>query len=284
MSALVERRGSVHWVRPAHHRLSLGAALIAAVGSVVGLSAVDQIYGNETVDLVVVSVAQDLVNLIVVAPLIVVLGVLGSRGSLRAYLCWLGTLAFTVYSYVIYAFSIQFGPLFLAWLAVLGLSFYALVLSLAGADTEEIRRRFGGRPMPRVGWTIVALAALFGLLWLREIVPDLLAGRPSTSADVWQVPTNPVHVLDLSVVLPAVLIAAVSLMRRAPLGYVAAPGVFVFLALTCLPILVTPLVAVARGVEPAWAVMAPILVVLLVTTGSLWWMLRAVAVKPAPAS
>ncbi len=273
-ATVAQRLRAGSWLRPAHHLLSLGAALLAAVGSVAGLAAVDRVYGRETVDLVGVSVAQDLVNLIVVAPLIVILGVLASRGSMPAYLCWLGALAFTVYSYAIYAFSIHFGPLFLLWVAVLGLSFYAMVMSLAAVDSAAVRQGFEARPMPGIAWTLIALAILFGLLWLSEIVPDLVAGRLSTSAQVWLVPTNPVHVLDLSIVLPAVLLVAVSLLRRQPLGYLAAPGVLVFLALTCLPILLTPVVALARDVEPAWGVMAPIAVVLLVTTASLWRMLR----------
>jgi hypothetical protein len=49
------------------------------------------------------------------------------------------------------------------------------------------------------------VAALFLLLWLSEILPDLLAGAPSRSAGDRNVPTNPVHVLDLAFFLPAVI-------------------------------------------------------------------------------
>jgi hypothetical protein len=43
-------------------------------------------------------------------------------------------LAFTVYNYVIYAFSVPFGPLSPLWLAVLGMSLYALIGGIASAD------------------------------------------------------------------------------------------------------------------------------------------------------
>lgn len=72
----------------------LAAALGAAAGNIVGLLATDRIYGLET------SFQQ---------------------GSVRAYVCWLGCVMFTAYSHAIYAFSIHFGPLFLPWVAVLGL-------------------------------------------------------------------------------------------------------------------------------------------------------------------
>jgi len=81
--------------------LSLTAALLAAVGSVAGLLAFDSIYDQETVALADASAAQDIVNLMLVAPLMAALAVVGSRGSLRAYLCWLGLVAFTVYNYAI---------------------------------------------------------------------------------------------------------------------------------------------------------------------------------------
>jgi hypothetical protein len=41
-------------------------------------------------------------------------------------------------------------------------------------------------------------------------------------------------------------------------GYATAAGQLVFLALTCLPILITPLVAALRGHAPAWAVVIPV--------------------------
>jgi hypothetical protein len=255
--------------------LSLAAALTAAVGSVVGLLAAERIYGQETATLADTATAQDAVNLAVVVPLIVVLGVRASQGSVRAYVCWLGCLAFTVYNYAIYAFSIHFGPLFLPWVAVLGLCFYALVGSLATVDATAVKNTFSGRALPLTAWALIAFAVLFMLLWLGQIVPDLLAGNPSRSADGWNVPTNPVHVLDLALFLPAVLTSGVLLLRRHAVGYATAPGQLVFLALTCLPIFLTPPVAVARSHEPGWAVLVPIGIVLTATLVILWRTLRS---------
>lgn len=250
-------------------RLSVAAAVIAAAGSIVALMATHRIYGRETVDLIDPSTAQDAVNLVVVAPLIVLLGVRAGRGSVRAYTCWLGCLAFTAYSYAIYTFSIHFGPLFLAWVAVLGLAFYALVAALATVDAAPVARWFGHRAMPLATWTLGLAASAFGLLWLSQILPDLLAGRASASAAALNLPTNPVHVLDLALFLPAVAASGVLLLRRTALGYLTAPGNLVFLALTCLPILVTPAVAEVRGHDPSWSVTVPIGVALVAATAVL---------------
>jgi hypothetical protein len=279
---ILDGRGAVVPVARLWWLLSLAAAVIAAMGSIFGLVAAQRIYGRETTGFIDQAVAQDVVNLAVVAPLTVVLGIRARRGSVRAYTCWLGCLAFTAYSYAIYAFSIHFGPLFLAWLAVLGLSFYALLGSLTTVDTTVVARWFGNREMPVTGWTLIIAAAAFGLLWLSGILPDLLAGRASASAAALNLPTNPVHVLDLALFLPAVLASGTLLLRRRPLGYVTAPGVLTFLILTCLPVLVTPLMSMANGRDPAWGALAPLGLVFVAATGVLCRTLRRPGSTSAP--
>jgi membrane protein DedA with SNARE-associated domain len=69
--------------------------------------------------------------------------------------------------------------------------------------------------------------------------------------------------------------SGVLLLRRHPFGYSTVVGQLVWFALTCLPILVTPFVAAARGHEPGWAVMVPIGVVLVAVVGVLHAAVRA---------
>jgi hypothetical protein len=254
--------------------LASSAALLAALGSVVGSSAGRAIYGQETAILADQAAAQDLVNLLLVAPLTILLGWLARRQVVRAYLCWVGCLAFTVYNYAIYLFSVHFGPLFLVWVAVLGLTIFALIGGLVTAGTDTIKAQFRGRVSRWPAWFLIAVAVLFALLWLREIVPDLAAGRPSRSAADWQVPTNPVHVLDLSFFLPAAAASGVLLLRRHRFGYATAAGQLTWVALTSLPILVTPLVAEVRGHQAAWAVIGPVGVILLGSVAALLRFLR----------
>ena len=265
---------------------SIAAALLGGVGSVVGLTANTRVYGGEVGDLIDQATAQDLVNLVVVAPLTVVLGRAAARGSVRAFTCWVGCVAFTVYSYAIYTFSIHFGPLFLVWVAVLGLSFYALVGALTTTDATLVARWFGGRSTSLTSWTSWVAGTAFGLLWLSEILPDLAAGRASTSGAALNLPTNPVHVLDLALFLPAVLVSGTLLRRRRPLGFATAPGVLVFLALTSVPIEVSPLMALAHGRTPAWGAAVPIGIVLAWTAFVLHRTLHQPhpATTPGPAS
>ncbi len=274
----VPSRGAVTWLW-----LSILAALLAVAGSIIALS-VPSIYTSLTPAFLPQALAQDIANLALVSPAWLVLAALALRGSLRSYLLWLGVLTFTVYNYVIYTFSVPFGPLFLLWVAVLGLSLYALIGGVASVDHKTVESSFTSRrAVVAIAWFLIVTAVLFGLLWLSEDVPALLSGsRPQSVIDM-ALPTNPVHILDLGFFLPAVIATAVMLLKKKPLAYTLAPAFIVFLVLTGIPILLTPVVQAARGETAAWGVVAPIGALTVVLLGLLAWLLSTVQSSERPA-
>jgi hypothetical protein len=260
--------------------LSVGAALLAIAGSIIALS-VPSIYAGLTPAFLPQALAQDIANLAVVSPAWLILALLALRGSLRAYLLWLGVLAFTVYNYVIYTFSVPFGPLFLLWIAVLGLSLHALIGGVSAMDHKAVQSAYSSRGLITViAWFLIVTALLFGFLWLSEDVPALLSGsRPASVVDM-ALPTNPVHILDLAFFLPAVIVTAVMLLKRKPLAFSVAPAFIVFLVLTGIPILLTPVVQAARREAAAWGVVVPIGALTLILLGLLAWLLSTVRPNP----
>ncbi len=260
--------------------LSIAAAVLAIVGSVIGL-AVDRIYADLTPAFLPQALAQDIVNLALVSPAWLILATLALRGSLRAYLLWLGVLTFTAYNYVIYAFSIPFGPLFLPWVAVLGLTIYALIGGVEALDCGAVKTCFNSRrAVTVVAWLLIVTAILFALLWLSEDLPALVAGaRPQSIVDM-ALPTNPVHVLDLGFFLPLGIATGVLLLRRKPLGYSLAAPFIVFIVLTGIPILVTPVVQAARGQTAAWGVVVPIGTLTVILLGVLAWLTSTIRCAP----
>ena len=232
------------------------ASALALIGNVIALSDWRSVYGGETSTLVDAALAQDLVTAVVAVPLVAVTARLASRGSVGAHLIGLGALAFLVYNYAIYCFSISFGPLFLVWTAVLGLSIYALVTGLRAAGRADLGSAV--RPSRLAVVVLMGVAVLFAVLWLSEIIPDTINGRDSTSAAEWAVPTNPVHVLDLGFFLPAAFTTGLRLSRNARDGLTLAPGMLVWFVLTCLPIVLTPVVASIRSTDAAWGAVGPV--------------------------
>ena len=262
--------------------ISILAALLAVAGSVIALS-VSSIYSGLTPVFLPQGIAQDIANLSVASPVWMILAVLALRGSLRAYLLWLGVLVFTVYNYFIYTFSVPFGPLFLLWIAVLGLSIYSLIGGLTSVDHEAVRSSFTSeRAVKVVAWFLIVTGVLFAVLWLSEDVPALLAGRTPQSVIDTGLPTNPVHILDLAFFLPAVIITGLLLLKRKPIAYTLAPAFIVFLILTGIPILITPAVQTARGETAGWGVLAPIGTLTVLLLCVLIWLLQTIRAAKRP--
>jgi hypothetical protein len=263
--------------------LSIAAAILAISGNIIALS-VKSIYFSLTPEFYPQAIAQDIANLAIVAPMWLIVAVLALRGSVRAYLLWLGVLIFTVYNYVIYSFSVPFGTLFLLWVAVLGMCIYALIGGVASVDHKAVEALYRSRGATlTTAWCLIITAILFGFLWLSEDIPALLSGtRPQSLIDM-ALPTNPVHILDLAFFLPAVIATGVMLIKKKALGFTLAPSFIVFLILTGIPIMITPVVQTGRGETAAWGVVVPIGLLSVLLLGLLAWLLSTIKPLENPA-
>jgi hypothetical protein len=85
----------------------------------------------------------------------------------------------------------------------------------------------------------------------------LADGTPEFLREVG-LPTNPVHVLDLGLLLPAAVLAGVLLIRRRSWGYLLAPAVLGGIVLLGLGIIAVVAVLALRDVATAWGVAAGI--------------------------
>lgn len=255
--------------------MSISAAVIAAAGNIVALAGIGDVYDRETAAFVNQAIAQDIINLTVVSPAIIVLALMARLGSLTAYLAWLGAMSFTVYNYVIYTLSVHAGALYLPWVTVLGLSLYALIGGMAKLDRYAVKARFAAAPRRPAGWFLIIVAVLFTGLWLKDIIPALLSGQIPGGARELGLPSSPVHVLDLAFYLPATFAAGIGLLRYRAFGYAIAPGVLVFLTLTGMPIMLTPFIASARGDTPGWAALPPLAAVTVASLAILMSLLSA---------
>ena len=256
--------------------MSILAAILAIGGNVVALS-VDSIYASLTPSFLPQALAQDIASLAIVSPAWLILAALALGGSLRAHLLWLGVLTFTIYNYVIYTFSVPFGPLLPVWIAVFGLSLYALIGGVVSTNHRIVQQAYTSvRAARATGWLLIITGVLFAILWLSEDIPAWLAGKAPQSLIGMGIPTNPVHILDLAFFLPALWIIGIFLLMKKPLGYTLAPAFIVFIILTGMPILITPFVQVRLGELPGWAVMAPIGTLVAISLVFLIWLISTI--------
>jgi hypothetical protein len=189
-------------------------------------------YARETLYTRAGGVASDLVDLFLVAPVLLVSGIIAYRGSVSARLVWLGTQGYLFYNFVIYAFGVHFNPLVFVYCATLGLCFYAAVFSVPFIPLEQVAQAYAPRaPRKTIAIAFLVLSLPTAIFDLREDVGALLAGTVPQSVVATNEPVNFVHVLDLAFLLPALCITAVLLFRRKPAGYALAPALLALLAI-----------------------------------------------------
>ncbi len=243
----------------------------------VGAIAHPAVYARETASYAAQALGQDWIDALVAVPWLLVTARAAHRGSRRARLLLGGGLVYTVYEFVIYAFAVHFNGLFLVYCAGLGLSVFSLATATAGLLRDGVRSWFG--PTPRVRGPaafLLAIGASFALLWLSEILPALVRGAAPASAVDAGLITNPVHVLDLSLLLPAHLAAGTLLLRERDLGYALAPLLLAFDCLMTLSIAAVGAAMFLRAVAPTMAMAGTMLVLCVASVSFLTRFLRNV--------
>jgi hypothetical protein len=247
--------------------LTLLAAVLMAASNAAGIF-LPGTYARETASWASQGAGQDIANLFFVFPAMLVALHFAYRGSVRATLVWLGLLIYIIYSYTLYAFFVHFNSWFLVYVAVLGLSTYALFGSVIQARLDEVLRLLAANTKAKATSVFLfAFGFLFGALWLSEIVPSLLLGKAPRGIAETGLPVNPVHVLDLAFVLPGMILTAASLRKRNPLGLLFAAPFLTFSAVMGTAILSMFCVMNSRGVPIS---LAPVVVISVVVLDSVY--------------
>ena len=193
--------------------VSVVIALVVTTTSLFGLGA-DWAYASETENWRLQAQGQDVGNLAAVMTLVA--GAAASaRGSLRGFQVWIGSLAYLAYAFVIYAMAVHFGALFLPYVAVLGLTVFSIIFGFLGWRGRAVVTA-GARTLG--AGVVGVIGVLFGLLWLASIVSALASGSPPPELTEAGLVANPVHVLDLALVVPGMLITAIRARRNLPGG------------------------------------------------------------------
>jgi hypothetical protein len=201
--------------------LSVIIAILALVASAGGLLINNLYQGNAFLS--AAWFGSDLVTLFVALPILTVSMVLSLRGSGRARLVWLGMLAYMLYNFAYYVFGTAFNSLFLVYVAILDLSVLALLFALVRLDVEEIGRRF--RPATPARWiagfmafVAVGLTVFYAATSLTFVVSGQIPEIVTLTGNL----TSIVFALDLSLVVPWFVLAAIWLWQRRPWGHVLA--------------------------------------------------------------
>jgi hypothetical protein len=152
-------------------------------------------------------IGQDVFTLIVAVGLFIVPFI----GNKKIKLLQGGFFAYVGYTYVFYAFAVQFNVLFLIYVALCSLSVLGLFLVFRQLAVSTLKS-FDGWVLKGSAIYLIVVGLILALLWLGDIV-GRLAGKPMLDTPTGE-PLTPVYILDLGFVIPASLYGAVQLLRR----------------------------------------------------------------------
>ncbi|MAT98257.1 MAG: hypothetical protein CL608_14025 [Anaerolineaceae bacterium] len=191
---------------------------------------------------------NDLVTTFIAVPLLVAALVLTWRGSLRARLVWLGMLDYTLYNFAFYLFGTAFNRFFLLYIALFTFSIFALIFGLVQTDVQAIGHRFWDRtPVKWISGYMLFVAAGLTTVYIIQSVGFITTGQLPAIVAATSHPTSVVFALDLSLVVPVLILGAIWLWQRRPWGYVLAVIANVKGAVYMMALAATTITAVQSG-------------------------------------
>ena len=198
--------------------LSVLVVVLAAVAAAGGLFIPNLYRDNAWV--VPQNRGADLVTLVVAVPALFASLVAAGRGSKRAVIVWLGVLGYMLYTYIGATFAFNFNYFYLIYVALLSLSVFAIVTTLANVDVAEFKKRFDtATPRGPIAAFMVLLSIMLFFAYLGQMMPFFTEGTMPDAIVQSGGPTFFVWALDLGFIVPMMIVGSIGLMRRTAVGY-----------------------------------------------------------------
>lgn len=236
----------------------LSAALVGlmATQSLLGLAA-SQLYRDPQQWVRATFFGNDLVTLVVAVPLLVAALLLAGRGSVRGLLLWVGVLGFAIYNYAYYLVAAAINAFFPLYVVLAVLSVVTLVLVLTRIDAEAVASCFRpGTPVRLIGGYLAFVGVGLGIAWIAQWAGVVFGG---VVPDIGVEPFHIVATMDLTLMVPVMVVGGVMLWRRQPWGFVIAAIAGIEAGLYTLVLTAGSAVNVWRGLAqapgevPVWA-------------------------------
>lgn len=237
------------------------------------------IYRHMSADVAVQGVAQDVITLFIGIPMLWISLFLARSGSLTGRYMLAGTTGYFLVTYLFYLVMGMYNILFLAYASLLGMSFFAFLLSVLGFKPEDLPGLFRNEsPVRLSGLFLMVNSIAISLLWLGVVLPPLFDGS-IYPVQLQHYTTLIVQGLDLGLLLPAGFVAGWLLYRKHPFGFLFGPVYLIFLSIL-MAALVSKIVAMGMAGQPIFPVIIimPTIFIIAVTLSA--WILRSIRVVP----
>jgi hypothetical protein len=255
-----------------HHTQIVALSTLSSVIALVSSSSSllnSNIYANTLPpELLVGSIGFDAMSLLVsVAMLLCLAGI--KAGHDRWWLVWTGLQGFLTYAYALYAFGLVFTPLYLLYIAIVGLSAFALALFWRSVNPRLLLHvKMANPPRRTMGTALLTISSVFTVVWIVALAEAI--------AQAVELPAATVIVLDLAFTLPLLAIVGLLLLQKKPMGYLLAPGAFGLSAAITLGVAFGEFARPLMGGRFSWHTTMPYLLPGLICFGFSWLAFRRV--------
>ncbi|WP_324719344.1 hypothetical protein [Salinimicrobium sp. HB62] len=202
------------------------------------------LYEHMSAEVAVQGIAHDYVTLFIAVPVLLFSLHLLKSGKLKAVFFHAGVLHFFFLTYLFYTNMGMYNALFLLYVIITSLSFFAFMITLFEIKLDGLREKFKpGLRRKLIGGFLMFLSTSIAFLWLEIIVTPLLDGT-IIPASVAHYTSLTVQGLDLSLFLPIGFISGLLLWKNKDLGYLMSAVTLIFLCFL-LTALVAKIIAMA---------------------------------------
>ncbi len=181
---------------------------ISALGILLGSTfySTDDLFNN--------FVSNDIVNVLIGFPIILVSIFWALQGKLVGLLLWSGSLLFVVYNYMIYVLAIPPNWMVPFYLTLIFLSLYTIIKLFTISDGKKIQKHLTGLVHEKISGTVlVSMGLLFMLQAAGAMIDPLINQVQITGTEL------AVHISDFSI-SPFLVIGGLLLWQRKAFGYV----------------------------------------------------------------
>lgn len=176
------------------------------------------LYKNDSLSVVSQGQASDFITLVFAIPLLIGSHYLSLKDVFKGYLLLTGTLAYFLYTYVSYTFLWNYNALFIVYVGLMSMSFFALILSIKNIDVDSLEKKFSEQlPIKLLAGFQWLIGLLIGVLWLGKIASSLLLNTPPFGLEHYT--TLVIQAMDLGFVVPIAFLSGILLLERRPYGY-----------------------------------------------------------------
>ena len=188
------------------------------------------IYKHMSADVAIQGIAQDVVTLFIGIPLLL-FSLFGFRkSSVKNRFLLTGVTGYFFVTYLFYTAMGMYNELFLVYVTLLGLTFFALFNLFISFDIKIISEYFSVKaPAKFTGGFLIFNSIAIALMWLGRVIPPLLDGSVYP-VDLQHYTTMIVQGFDLGLLLPVSFVAGWLLLKKRPMGFLIGVPYIVFLS------------------------------------------------------